>query len=449
MTRDTDARTLALDTLEAVERRHAYADVTLDGMFSRFPTLRASDRALASHLVYGVLRWRNQLDAHLARAASRPLKKIHPTLLQILRLGAYQILHLDRVPARAAVSEAVDLARQRGLAHAAGFVNALLRRLAVSGDELPLPEDLPHSLSLRFGCPLWLVESWIAEYGEEGSEILCRCASRIPPLWLRVDTRRIAREKALTALAAHGIDVAPGRQGPEAVRVDGGGDPRDLPLVRDGLAVVQDQASQLVAHLLAPRAGWRVLDACAAPGLKATHLVQLGGASLTVTALEIHPHRARRMEQLFRRWSPDQFQVETTDARHYRAETPYDAVLVDAPCSGLGVLDRTPEAKWRRKPEERASLVTLQEEILAATAQAVAPGGILVYATCTTAREENEGVVGRFLERHGEFHLEPPPEGPVDWAPFLAADGYFRTFPLPAEQDPVDGFFGARLRRAA
>lgn len=456
MKRPTHPRALALRALEDLERREGFADAVLDGLFSRHPELPARDRALASHLVYGVLRWRNRLDAHLLRAASRPLERMHPRLLQLLRLGAYQLLFLDRIPPRAAVSETVELARQTGQGHATGFVNAVLRKVAALGPELELPTEAAARMALLFGCPTWLVEQWTREHGPEGAEALCRASSRIPPLWLRVDIARSSREDALTTLREAGLEAVPGAFAPEALWVSGAGDPRTLPLVAEGKAVVQDQGSQLVAHLVAPGPGARVLDACAAPGLKATQLAALAGPGGEVTALDIHPHRARQVEELARRLGCEKVRAQVADARVYRAAEPYDAVLADAPCSGLGVLARNPEAKWRRTPESLGELPPLQGALLENLADAVRPGGVLVYATCTTLRAENEDVVEAFLARRTDFRPEPPPArapqpgAAVSWEGLLTSEGYLRTYPGPQAGDgaaSVDGFFAARLRR--
>ena len=444
-----DARSLAVSILEALERRESYADAALHAALARHPRMPARERALVGQLVYGVLRWRNRLDAHLQRASRRPLERIHPLLLQILRVGAYQILFLDRVPEHAAVNRAVEEARRRGLGHAAGFANAVLRRVAQDGPELPLPEALPPRFALLFGCPEWLVERWIREHGPAGAEALCRASSRVPELWLRLDTRRMSREEAVQVLRGARIQAEPGRHAPEALRVEARGDPRRLPLVREGLAVVQDQASQLIAHYLAPGRGWRILDACAGPGLKATHLGVLAGSGARVTALDVHPARAREVTRLAARCVVPNVRALAGDARRPPFREPFDAVLVDAPCSGLGILSRIPEAKWRRGPDEIAGLPGLQGALLEGVAHLVRPGGILVYATCTTLRAENEDVVGRFLARHPEFQPEPPPEGPVAWAPLLDRQGFLRTYPeaLGEGAAALDGFFAARLRR--
>lgn len=451
MTRTPTPRALALDVLSQMERRDAYADVLLNAALDRAPAMAARDRALASHLVYGVLRWRNRLDHHLGRYCRQPLKKLHPLVLHLLRLGAYQILFLDRVPDRAAVSEAVALAHYCGQVPASGLINAVLRRVAEAGPALPETLSGAKRLALLFGCPDWLVERWLAEHGAEGAEHLCRGASQVPQLWLRVNTGRVSREEALARLGREGIEAVAGAYAPEAVGL-AGGDPRANSLVQEGLAVVQDQASQLIAHWLAPQPGWRVLDGCAAPGLKATQVASLVGAAGSVEALELHPHRVEQVQALAARLGCSNCHAVAGDARTQRWVQPFDAVLVDAPCSGLGVLGRTPEAKWRRSPRDQEELPLLQGAILDHLADAVRPGGVLVYATCTTLAAENEDVVAAFLARRPEFRVAPPPAGSVAWQPWLSAAGFLRTYPQGADAAgalALDGFFAARLCRDA
>lgn len=453
MTRTPDARSLSLEALHALRRRDAYAEHVLDGLFGRHPGLEARTRALSSHLVYGVLRWQNRLDAHLVRAAQRPLAKTHPLVLDILRLGAYQLLYLGRVPDRAAVSESVELAKRSGQAHAAPFVNAVLRKVAALGPELPVPETPAERLALQYGCPPWLVEQWLSSFGEPGAERLCRASSLIPTLTLRIDTRRLTREGAVEELAVQGPEAGLSAWSPEGVWVEGGGDPRTLGPVATAEAVVQDQASQLVSHLLAPKPHWRIVDACAAPGLKATHLAQLMNNRGDILALDLHPHRVRMIEELALRLRATSVHAEVADAALWSPrDGAVDAALVDAPCSGLGVLCRTPDAKWRRNPRDLGEFPPLQLSLLRNVAGHVRPGGVVVYATCTTAHSENEDVVGQFLRERPEFSVESPPAGAVRWEGLVTPEGYFRTFPGAVgegREKALDGFFGARLVRRA
>ncbi len=447
MTPTPDARLFALSVLDDLERRDRYADVALDAALRRAPGLGPADRALASHLVYGVLRWKNRLDAHLARASARPLSRTHPKVLQVLRLGAYQILFLDRVPDRAAVHTAVDLTRAAGHAHAAGFVNAVLRRVARDGPQPPPARDRAEELSLLYGCPRWLVERWCDEHGWEGAERLCRAASRVPARWLRV---RGPADASAAELRAAGLEAEPGAFAPGAVRVDGRGDPRQWPLLADGRAVVQDQASQLVVHLLDPRPGERVLDACAGPGIKTTQLAEAVGPDGRVTAVDVHPHRVRAVLRLAAETGAANVDAVVSDSRSFAFPAAFDRVLVDAPCSGLGVLARNPDAKWRRGPDSLGRFPVLQAALLHNLAAAVRPGGVLVYATCTTLAAENDRVVDAFLAANPAFSPAPPPDNGVRWDKLVDAGGRLRTFPGAQDgtgPEELDGFFAARLAR--
>jgi 16S rRNA (cytosine967-C5)-methyltransferase len=443
-----DARTLAAGLLDALENRDAYADQLLDGLWSRRPDADPRDRALTTHLVYGVLRWRNGLDRVIEHAAERPTGKLSLGVLNLLRVGAYQLLHLDRIPASAAVHATVEATRRRGFSHSAGLVNAVLRRVSAEGKDLPPPEDPILRLALTCGLPVWLAALWTSEEGAEGAACLGGAAATIPPCVLRVDTRKTHRNDVIGRL---GKDASGGlcAYAPEGVWTEGGGDPRQIEAVRTGKAVVQSQASQLVAPYLAPPPGARVLDACAAPGLKATHIARLMENRGEVTALEIHPHRARAAEELARRLGFDSIRVVTADATVYRDSAPFDAVLVDAPCSGLGVLAHTPEKKWRYAPADFDRFPPLQRALLENAARAVAPGGTLVYATCTTVRSENEGLIAGFLDDHPEFRRAGPPPGFP--APDLCTrEGDLKTFPRPTGGGPdrfLDGFYAARLTR--
>jgi len=448
----TTSRTLALEVLDKIYRTDGYADIVLDSFLKNAPALDQRDKSLASNLVYGVLRRQNFLDAHIVQASARPLRKIKPRLLSVLRLGAYQLFFLDRIPARAAVNETVNLSKYAGFSHAAGFVNAVMRKLSSEDWRLELPEDRAARLSLLFGCPVNIVKSWIEEYNVEGAEAMLGQVSRIPSRWLRIDSRKISRDQARLELEKAGIKARPGAFAPESLLVEACGDLREISLVAERKTVVQDQASQLIAHLVNPEPGWKILDACAAPGMKATHMAQLAGGDARVFALEVHPARARAMAEICREYDFKNVEIIVADALSYKVDTFFDAVLADAPCSGLGVLNRNPEAKWRMKPEKLNSLPDFQYGILSNLADCVRPGGLLVYSTCTSNRNENDEVVRRFLAQRHDFKLErPPPDAGVDWTGLTTADGFLKTYPRPAEDDEsrtLDGFFGARMRRS-
>lgn len=355
----------------------------------------ARDRAFASHLAYETLRWRGTLDHLLRTHCRRPLDDVEPAVLRILRLGALQLWRSD-VPAHAAVQTSAELAREavprRRGDGAAGFVNGILRSLArqLDGDGPDWPDEPVARTALTTGHPRWVVEDLGTRLGHERAAQVLAADSEPAGVTLRA---RDDRDTLLAELRAAGVEAAPGAHAPEAIAVTGV-DPRTIPAVREGRARPQDEASMLVAHAAGARPGDRVLDLCAGPGGKSTHLATLVGPEGHVTAVELHPHRARRVTDAARTMDLD-VEVVVGDALDppLDPERRFDVVLLDAPCSGLGVGRRRPEIRWRRTQEEVDELADLQQRLLAAAARWLAPGGRLVYAVCTWTAAETDAVV--------------------------------------------------------
>ncbi len=390
------SRRAALAALTRVEERGTWSNLAVPDAIAGLADPR--DRAFAAHLAYETLRWEGTLDAALALVLTRPLAEVEPALRRILRLGALQLLVSD-VPARAAVDTSVQLARSvvpPGRAKGAGgFVNGVLRALHRRGDDLGWPdraEDAVGHLVLSTAHPRWVVEDLTSRLGIERSEAILTADDVAPGVTLRANT---SPEALLAELAALGIEAAPGAT-PGAVRAPGV-DPRELPAVAEGRAVVQDEASMRVALATGAGEGATVLDLCAGPGGKTTHLAHLVGPRGAVTAVELHPHRARMITVAAERQGVEVEALEG-DARTppLPEEQRFDVVLLDAPCTGLGTGRRRPEVRWRRRPEDAASLAGLQLELLRAAAGRVAPGGRLTYAVCTWTAVETTGVVDAF-----------------------------------------------------
>ena len=439
-----DGRSVAAKILDQTTRRGAFADEVLDSTLAR-AKLDSREAALATALVYGVLRKLYRLDRFIEAASGRPIGKTHPNVLTLLRIGAYQLMELDRIPAHAAVDAAVRAVKNSPNAHAAGFVNAVLRRIAEGASAPVTPDDEYLRLSLDHSIPPWLAQKWIEEEGSASAQVLAAHSSAEPPLFLRVDTGRTTREKVLSELTG-AREAGAGKFAPEAIWVRGGSDPKKLKAVAENEAVVQEQASQLIAPLLKPLPGQRVLDACAAPGMKTLQIARMMEDEGEIAALELHGHRAERLAVLAREKGFASIRAVHADASNYRDERGFDAALVDAPCSGLGVLARNPERKWRAAPDDPARLQPIQSAILDNVSSMVRPGGVLLYATCTISRDENERVAAKFLAEHPEF--EPDPLTPPDGIP--ARDGFFRTYPHDGGGDPaawLDSFFAARFVR--
>ncbi len=384
------ARRAALAALTDVEVNGAWSNLAVPAAIADLPDVK--DRAFAAHLAYDALRWEGTLDWALSQVVTRPLGDTEPAVLRVLRLGALQIL-LTKVPVRAAVDTSVTLAREqvpgRRAKGAGGFVNGVLRGLARAQDDLPWPDprrDPIARLTLDHGHPRWITSELHARFGADRAAAILDADNRPPGLTLRAT---VDREALLAELAAAGHEVRAGSL-PEALRVPGA-DPRQLDSVQAGRAVPQDEASMHVVAACEVRPGDRVLDLCAGPGGKATALAGQVGPDGEVVALELHDHRARLIEDAASRQGV-RVDVRVADASQPVADGPFDVVLLDAPCSGLGTGRRRPEVRWRRRAEDVTELAAIQRRLLDAAVTALAPGGRLVYAVCTWTAEETERI---------------------------------------------------------
>jgi 16S rRNA (cytosine967-C5)-methyltransferase len=430
-------RMLAWNLLQRIERSSSFADLLLDRTFSRNPGLRPLDRAIISEMVLGTLRWQGRLEAFIQSALKTRDHKMDPRLLHLLRLGAYQILFMDRVPDSAAVNESVRLSKAVFQNEKiAGFVNAILRSISRNKDLAPFPpfQDQPvEYIAQALSHPRWLVERWVGEFGPEITERICTANNRKPPFTVRANTLKISREKLREQFSASGISSYPAEFSPEGLVLEKSPSLAEEGLFQKGLYFVQDEASQMIAHLLNPEPGDRVLDACSAPGGKSTHLAQLMKDRGEILALDLHGSKVRLIRENCARLGISIVRAIEADVARVLPFSPgdfFDRVLLDAPCTGLGILHRNPEAKWRRKPEDLARLPQLQTVLLDNVSCRLKAGGILVYSTCTMAREENDGVVGSFLAKHPDFALEDLHSVlPGSYHPLVDGQGFLRTYP--------------------
>lgn len=444
------ARRAALDALLAFEQGRP-VDQALAGALDRHLPADPRDRALAVELAYGVIRRLRALDFALNAAATRPVDRMQRPVRAVLRLAAYQLLYLDRIPAHAAVHQAVAQARAAAGPAAAGFVNAVLRSLLRRRERLAWPDarrQPARHLAVVHSHPDWIVERWLQRLGFDETAALCEANNRRPELTLRVNRLRSDPAAAAEALQAAGVEAAPGRYLDGALRVRSQVAPDALPGYAEGAWTPQDEGSMLVALVLDPQPGEKVLDACAAPGTKTTHLAEFMGDRGEILALDADEARLVRVAENVRRLRLASVRWRQGDARQAGSLVGAgwaDRVLVDAPCTGLGTLARRPDLRWRRRPGDVAALAALQREILAGAAEAVRPGGVLVYSTCTTEPEENQEVVRSFLAEHPEFRTEPvTPWLPPALRPAVDAEGWVQLWP---HRHGVDGFFIARMRR--
>ncbi len=446
--RASDARALAWEILRRVEEEQSYADVLL-GHRLRDARLPVRDQALATRLVYGTIAWQGYLDHIIAACARRPPEALDAPIRTLLRLALFQICLLTKIPPFAAVATAVELAKRVRGGAAAPLVNAVLRGAASTWRHIPLPapsDDPAGFLSIRFSHPRWLVERWLGQYGMADTEALLRANNEAAPTVVRVNALRTDRATLLAQWQAAGHPAAPTRYSPIGIALAAPGMLETLPGYQQGRFTSQGEASQLVALVASPPAGARVLDACAAPGGKTTHMAEHMANRGTIVALDTHTRGAARVARLARRLGLSIVHAAVADATVYPIpDGVFDCVLVDAPCSGFGTLRQHPEVKWRRTPEDVRNLSELQLRLLRHLSAAVRPGGVLVYATCTLSMEENEAVVGAFLRETSQFAVDDPrallPESAPD---LVGADGMLRTFP---HRHGLDGFFAVRVKR--
>ncbi len=448
----TPVRLAAARVLVAVERGRTTLAAEVDR--GRSHLAEARDRALLLELVSGTLRWQRALDGALDACSRRPLSTLDGAVRAVLRLAAYQLRHLDRVPAHAVVHEAVEATRALGHARAAGLVNAVLRKLARSTAPAvpPAPADAADRtqtlayLAVALSHPEWLAARWLDRHGFDAAAAWCRFNNDAPEVSVRPMRGESAADLVLR-LAAEGIEAAPGRVVRDALRLPPGSLGRLAPATRARVAVL-DEGSQLVAHALGVRPGDRVLDVCAAPGGKTRVLAdELRGDGLLVAG----DYRRARLALLRTTLAGDQVnaRVLRLDATHPLPFRPiFDRVLVDAPCSGLGTLRRDPDLKWSRQPADLERLAGTARQILARAAEVVRPGGRLLYATCSSEPEENDAVVDAFLESRPDFALVPavPSAAVPTLDRVVDARGLVRTLPF---RDRLDAYVAAVLERRA
>jgi 16S rRNA (cytosine967-C5)-methyltransferase len=444
------ARRAAFEILRRVEEESAYASALLATMDER---LRDDDRGLCHELVLGVLRQQLWLDRVLEHFANRRLGRVDLPVRLALRLGLYQLRFLSRIPPSAAVNESVNLVRAAGLKSAATFANAVLRRATREPDYDPAANvsDPVEKLAIETSHPSWLIERWANAFGFGEASAVARANNEPAPVAFRL-TAKATRKKGeaqriINELTATGVELRRSEIAPNSWRVMGHRPALLRSLTIDGLIYLQDEASQLVSHLLNAQPGDRVLDVCAAPGSKTTHIGALAPRAMIV-ASELYEHRLRILRELAVTQGNDSIQVVVADATVGLpfVNASFDRVLVDAPCSGTGTLRRNPEIRWRIQPSDIAELTSKQGCILAHATEMVRPGGILLYSTCSLERDENEAVAAEFVKEYAGFVQLRLPNARILDAPadLAAASGAIRTWP---HRHDVDGFFMIAFQR--
>ena len=447
-----DARNTALKVLITLDRGDQTLDGILDHISPRTGSLSRRDRALFNALIYGVLRWRGRLDYIISHFSNTALKKIEPGVLNILRLGLFQIIYLDRIPDSATVHTSVELTRQIGASRAAGFVNALLRIAAVNYSSVVFPalQSEPVAFfSTAHSLPDWLARRWLQRYNPETLTALCDTINSIPPITIRTNTLKATREQLILSLEGDVEHIKPASDTPDGITMNNlKRSIPDLPAFKNGWFQVQDEAAQLVSLLLNPQPEESVLDACAGLGGKTAHMAQLMHNKGNIAAMD---KDEKKLQQL----DTDMQRLRISIVRTYghdlnspldtKQQGDFDRILLDAPCSGLGVLRRNPDIKWKSREAGLKRHADIQKRFLENLAPMLKPQGVLVYAVCSIEPEENEAVIDAFLKKHPKFVIDKSlGKLPETLHSMVKPATGFKTLPL---LNHMDGFYFVRLKR--
>ncbi len=414
-------RETALRILLEITEKGAYADLAVkNGLASS--KLERRDKALATSLVYGTVQNVRFIDYQIEAVSARPVKSLTPAIREILRMAVYQLRFMDRIPSRAAVNEAVNMAKRHAYS-ASSYVNGVLRNILRRGFQLPT--NLKERLAVEYSYPDFLVDMWMQQFGAVECEALLKAGNAVPPLSIRVNPLKTTIGEIESVCKAHKTAT------PYGLHIEEPSNIAETDMFREGLLSIQDIGAQMASLTLDPHSGDRVLDMCAAPGGKTTHMAELMQNEGEIMAWDIHAHKTELIRKNANRLGISIINVKTQDARALDTACIgyYDKVMVDVPCSGLGIIRKKPDIKWQRTMEDSKALAKTQEAILETAAKYVRDGGDLLYCTCTINRIENEDVVDAFLEKHPEFSLFEP---------------YRQLLP---HKDNTDGFFIAKIRK--
>ena len=448
----SDARLTALQILMFLDQHRGTLDQALESMQDETSRLSQRDRALVHALVFGVIRWQKRLDWIVAHYSRTPLKKIEPAVMHILRMGIFQILFMDRIPDSASVNTSVELGKQSGKPWVARYINGLLRNVVRKRDHIPFPspdKDLVQHLAVSYSYPGWLIQKWLRRFTRQETISLCEAGNRIPPITIRTNTLRTSREELETALTKEVKTLQPTLHSPFGLQLTSlGVSIPEMGAYQKGWFQVQDEAAQLVSMMAAPEPGQIVLDACAGLGGKTAHLAQMMKNQGRLIALDNSMEKLKKLGQEMHRLGIDIVETmpyDLNDAAADHLSIQFDHVLLDAPCSGLGVIRRNPDIKWAESKKNIAGYQKRQVQFLHNLAGLIKPGGRLTFSVCSFEEEETEQVTALFLKDHPAFHREDRSgDLPDSINAAIYSDRCLRTYP---HRDDMDGFFAVCFRR--
>lgn len=439
-----NAREISLKILLEYEKAEAYSNLLLDSELKKVE-LSDLDKAFVTKLAYGVITYIRTLDYIISKLSKVKVKKISKPIINILRLGLYQIYYLDKIPNSAIVNESVKLAKKYGHQASANFVNALLRNAGKrqKDDFFVDIKDEKEKLAIYYSYPDWIVELYIKQYGIERTKCILESNETELIDCIRVNTLKIARDELLNKL--NGFDVKEGRT-KDIIYTKNIKRLIASDYFKEGFFTVQDEAPSLVGHIINPQEDEKILDICAAPGGKTSHLAQLSNDKAKITAFELHEHRCRLIEDLCKRLGIKSIEVEQRDATVFSEELieKFDKIVADVPCSGLGVIRRKPDIKWNTKEEDIEELTKIQYKILVNASKYLKKGGTLIYSTCTNNKKENDDIVNKFLKENKEFQIGKIENIPEEFMKDVYNDGMLELMP---DKNNCDGFYICVLRR--
>ncbi|SJZ30911.1 16S rRNA (cytosine(967)-C(5))-methyltransferase RsmB [Selenihalanaerobacter shriftii] len=443
-----NARQVAIESVYRVNEEDGYSNLTLNHLLQKYD-VTSRDRALATELVYGSLRMRNNLDWVLNQFANRKVKKMDGWTRNILRLGLYQIRFLNGIPGPVACNETVELAKEYQHRGAAKFVNGVLRNILRNLDSIEFPDlkdDPVQHIRFKYSFPQWMVETWVKEYGIQKTIDICNAFNQVPEKIIRKNSLKISSKELQNKLINNGLEIEEIKDIPQAFRVSNYSRLSKLDSFKAGEFYIQGLYSILVGHILKPQLGERVLDLCSAPGGKTTHLAELMNNQGEIVANELHLNKIDLIKENCKRLGIQIVTTQVQDGREVEFNQSFDRILVDAPCSGLGIISKKPEIKWKKKPQDIHTLSQLQLELLINGSKFLKKGGELVYSTCTIAAKENIEVLNRFLAKNSDFNLVDLTSQANDFgipSKFIK-EGSIQLLPTWKENE---GFFIAKLKR--
>lgn len=437
-----DVREIALDTLNEVFYKDAYSNIILNHKLNS-SGLEERDKALVTEIVYGTIKYKYTIDKILDSFLKSGTNKLDKQILNILRIGVYQIKYLDRIPDFAAVNECVELAKKKSFKFSK-LVNGVLRNFIRNKDlKIDFKSDIKR-LSFEYSFPEWMVELFVKQYGKESTEHILMGLNSVPPNTVRVNNLKTNYDEVWENLETNEYNIQEGKVCPEAIQIIKGRSIERNPFFREGHITVQDESAMLVAPSMELEDNMVVLDLCSAPGGKTTHIAEIMNNTGIIHAFDIHTNKLTLIKQNTERLGITNIKLDTMDASIFNKDlaNKADRVLIDVPCSGLGIIRKKPEIKWNKTNKDLKSLIPIQRNIMKNAAQYVKPGGIILYSTCTLNKEENEKNINWFLENFKEFKLEPLFYGNIDNM-IYSEMGTVTILP----DDNMDGFFIAKLRK--